>query len=60
MRAKKDLEHLPVVRVQVIFRRHLSFVIGIPESAFKFRPHPLERFLVDPAPCPAKVVAVPQ
>jgi len=60
MRAKKDLEHLPVVRVQVIVRRHLSFVIGVPESPVKFCPHPPERFLVYPAPCFAKVVPVPQ
>ena len=55
-----DLEHLSVVRVQIIVKRHHSFSISLPDSPVEFRPRPLEPVFVCPAPRSAEVVEVPQ
>ena len=57
---RKNLEHLSVMRVQIIVRRHLSLSISIPDSPVELCPHALDRVFIYPTPRTAEVIAVPE
>lgn len=55
-----NLQHLPIMRIQILILRHLPLAIIPPKPPIKFPPHPLQLARPRPHPRRPQIISIPE